>query len=171
LEEKLEYIVGIWLRHKGLKLTVAESCTGGLIGDRITDIPGSSDYYLGSVTAYAYQAKERMLGVNHETLTRYGAVSRETAIEMAAGVRRNLGADYPQDTVLGVSVTGIAGPGGGLPEKPVGLVWIGMSAPDGNRAWRFVWNGDRRENKVLSAQEALQILLEYLQGKLRPQNG
>jgi PncC family amidohydrolase len=158
-EGSLEVQVGVWLRRKGLKLAVAESCTGGLIGHRITNVPGSSDYYLGSVTAYAYEAKERLLGVAHETLVQHGAVSPETALEMAQGVRRALAAD------IGVSVTGIAGPGGGLPHKPVGLVWIALSTPTGDTAFRYLWHGSRVENKVYSAQAALQLLLDYLAGK------
>jgi PncC family amidohydrolase len=94
-----------------------------LISHRITNVPGSSQYYLGGVTAYAYQVKESLLGVRKESLEKFGAVSQEMAIEMARGVRTRLGAD------IGVSVTGIAGPGGGTPEKPVGLTWIGFSIP------------------------------------------
>jgi PncC family amidohydrolase len=160
LEEPLEVQVGNLLRQRGLKLAVAESCTGGLIGHRITNIPGSSDYYLGSVTAYAYAAKERLLGVAHETLVTYGAVSPETAQEMARGVRQALAAD------IGISVTGIAGPGGGIPGKPVGLVWIGLSVADGERAFRYQWHGNRIENKAYSAEAALQLLLDYLTGAI-----
>jgi PncC family amidohydrolase len=159
-ETSLEVQIGPLLREAGLKLAFAESCTGGLIGHRVTDVPGSSDYYLGSVTAYAYEAKERLLGVSHETLSRYGAVSQETALEMARGIRAALGAD------IGVSVTGIAGPGGGMPGKPVGLVWVGLSTPRGDWAYRFLWNGDRVQNKADSAQAALQIVSDYLTGKI-----
>src|SRR5512133_2938330 len=102
----LEEQIGSLLREKGMKLTLAESCTGGLIGHRVTNIPGSSEYYLGSVTAYAYEAKERLLGVKHDTLIAYGAVSRETAIEMARGVRQTLSPDFGIDAILGLSVTG-----------------------------------------------------------------
>jgi nicotinamide-nucleotide amidase len=109
----LEVLVGELLRRGGLRLAVAESCTGGLIGHRITNVPGSSTYYMGSVTAYAYEAKVRVLGVRWSTLEKYGAVSQETVLEMASGVRRALAAD------IGLSVSGIAGPGGGTPEKPV----------------------------------------------------
>ena len=123
---RLELLVGKLLLKKGLKLAVAESCTGGLIGHRITNIPGSSDYYLGSVTAYAYEVKQRLLGVKQETLTEYGAVSRETVIEMARGIRACLNADFPMECTVGISVSGIAGPGGSTPGKPVGLVWVGI---------------------------------------------
>jgi PncC family amidohydrolase len=162
----LEERIGPILRKKGLVVVTAESCTGGLIGHRITNIPGSSDYYLGSVTAYANETKERLLGVRAESLASFGAVSRETAIEMAAGIRRALSGDFPLDRVIGISTTGIAGPGGEMPGKPVGLVWIGMSAAEGEWAWRFDWKGNRVENKELSASAALQLLWNYLQGDL-----
>ncbi len=165
-EEALEVQVGTWLRQRGLKLVAAESCTGGLIGDRLTNVPGSSDYYLGSVVAYAYEAKEHLLGVRHETLAKYGAVSPEVVLEMARGARSALAGSFPLDQLVGISVSGIAGPGGGMPNKPVGLVWIGLSAPDLERAWKYLWPGNRIENKALSAQQALQNLLDYLQGKV-----
>ena len=132
----------------------------------MTNVPGSSDYYLGSVTAYAYEAKEKLLGVNHDTLAEYGAVSEEVALEMAEGVRKSLAGHFPIDQLIGVSVTGIAGPGGAMPGKPVGLVWIGLSAPGFDRAWSYIWQGSRIVNKQLSAQQALQLVLDYLQGKL-----
>ncbi len=140
-----------------MKLATAESCTGGLIGDRITDIPGSSDYYLGGAIAYAYEAKERLLGVRHETLTEHGAVSRETVLEMAGGARRVLGAD------VSIAVSGIAGPGGGMPKKPVGLVWVGLSAAEGEWAWRYQFTGDRLKVKGAAAQAALERLEAYLE--------
>lgn len=155
-QETLEIVAGELLRRRGLRLAVAESCTGGLIGHRLTNIPGSSDYYMGSVTAYAYEAKVRLLGVSWSSLETFGAVSREVAIEMARGVRTNLNAD------IGLSVTGIAGPGGGTPEKPVGLTWIGFSTPDGEEARQFIWQGDRLQVKEQSAEAALGILVEYL---------
>lgn len=164
-EVKLEVQVGDWLRRRGMKLVVAESCTGGLIGDWITNVPGSSDYYLGSITAYAYEAKERLLGVRHDTLARYGAVSREVVLEMAQGARRSLAGDFPLDKLVGMSVSGIAGPGGGMPGKPVGTVWIGMSTPEWDDGWKYLWQGDRLENKRLSAEQALRLLLNYLEGR------
>jgi PncC family amidohydrolase len=154
--EKTESEIGILLRSRGWKLAVAESCTGGLVADRLTDIPGSSDYFMGGVVAYAYEAKAALLNVSWNTLRTYGAVSRETVIEMARGVRTALGAD------LSVSVSGVAGPGGGLPGKPVGATWLGLSAADGDWARQFTWQGDRRANKEASAQAALQFLLDYL---------
>lgn len=162
LEEK----IGVLLREKGMKLTLAESCTGGLIGHRVTNIPGSSDYYLGSLTAYAYEVKESILGVKHQTLQNHGAVSRETVLEMAIGVRNALAGDFPLESIIGVSVSGIAGPGGGMPEKPVGTVWIGMSAMEGSWAWKFNWPGNRIQNKEDSAEAALQLVLLYLEGRL-----
>lgn len=156
-ETPLEVLIGPLLRRRGWRLAVAESCTGGLIGHRITNVPGSSTYYMGSVTAYAYEAKVRLLGVRWETLEKYGAVSRETVLEMAAGVRRALAAD------IGLAVSGIAGPGGGTPEKPVGLTWIGLSAPDREAAWSYIWQGDRLQNKAASAEQALRLLADYLE--------
>ena len=166
MESPLEVQIGPLLRAKNLKLVLAESCTGGLVGHRITNIPGSSDYYLGSVTAYAYEAKERLLGVKHDTLIAYGAVSRETALEMARGVRQALSADFGIEHIIGVSVTGIAGPGGGTPTKPVGLVWIALSTPSGDWAWSSNWPGDREQNKTDSAEKTLRLVKAYLQGKI-----
>jgi PncC family amidohydrolase len=160
--------IGILLRNRGMKLTMAESCTGGLVGHMVTNIPGSSDYYLGSITAYAYEVKEALLGVKHETLQQFGAVSKECVIEMARGVRAALSGAFPLDSILGVSISGIAGPGGGLPEKPVGTVWIGMSAVEGDWAWKCCWKGDRIKNKEDSATAALQLILRYLQHDLPP---
>ncbi|NOY97641.1 MAG: CinA family protein [Chloroflexi bacterium] len=155
----LEFQIGTLLRERSLKLVIAESCTGGLVGHRITNVPGSSEYYLGSITAYAYEAKVRLLGVSWDTLNTHGAVSRETVLEMARGVRRALAAD------IGLAVSGIAGPGGGTDEKPVGTTWIGMSAPDGEWARHFCWDGDRLQNKAYSADAVLQMLMAYLQGE------
>ena len=123
--DSLENAVILFLRQRGLTLATAESCTGGFMAKRITDIAGCSDVFLGGCVTYANEAKERLLGVKHETLERYGAVSEQTAMEMAKGVREALGAD------IGVSSTGIAGPGGGSEEKPVGTVYIGISTKNG----------------------------------------
>lgn len=160
MSETLEVKAGKLLRQQGLRLAAAESCTGGLLGHRITNIPGASTYYVGSITAYAYEAKVRLLGVRWETLETYGAVSRETVIEMARGVRRALAAD------IGISVSGIAGPSGGTPEKPVGTTWIGLSAADDEQAWHYLWGGDRLQVKEKSAEQALLLLVEYLQQRL-----
>lgn len=151
-----EIIVGKLLRRRGWRLAVAESCTGGLIGHRLTNIAGSSTYYMGSVIAYAYEAKVRLLGVKWKTLEQHGAVSEEIVIEMARGVRHALAAD------VGLSVSGIAGPGGGTPEKPVGLTWVGLSTPDRDQAKHFFWDSDRLGNKEHSAEAALQFLVDFL---------
>lgn len=160
MEKLIEEQIGEWLRVRGLKLATAESCTGGLVGDRITNIPGSSDYYIGGVVSYAYEAKVALLGVSWDTLQTFGAVSRETVHEMARGVRKALGAD------ISVSISGIAGPGGGLPDKPVGTTWIGISTQEGDWARVFCFDGDRETNKASSADAALQFVLDYLMGSV-----
>ncbi len=158
MDEPLEVQVGKAIKARGWTLATGESCTGGLLGHRLTNVPGSSEYYLGGVVAYAYEAKERLLKVSHDTLYKHGAVSQETALEMALGARQALGAD------VGLSVTGIAGPGGGLPDKPVGLTWIAISSREGQQAERHVWQGDRLEIKTQSAEAALRLLLRTLEG-------
>ena len=170
MEKGLEYKIGALLLQQNKKLMVAESCTGGLIGHRITNVPGSSEYYMGSITAYAYEAKESLLGVNHDTLLQHGAVCRETVIEMAIGVRKSLSGHIPMQDLVGVSVSGIAGPGGGMPGKPVGLVWFGLSTPEGNYAWKHIWDGDRIQNKEVSADQGLKIVYDYLNGTLPPES-
>jgi nicotinamide-nucleotide amidase len=166
----IEKTIGLLLLARGLKLLVAESCTGGLIGHLLTNIPGSSEYYLGSITAYAYEVKETLLGVQHDTLLRHGAVSRETALEMAQGVRRTMAGSFPLEKIIGISVTGIAGPGGGTPTKPVGLVWIALSTHDTNQTWQFIWRGDRVENKKRTADKTLQLLVTFLEQNVHPAN-
>jgi PncC family amidohydrolase len=156
MSNALEVVIGGLLIKQKQTLATAESCTGGLIGHRLTNVPGSSEYYTGGVVAYSYDAKEHLLGVHHNTLYDHGAVSAETAIEMARGVRRALNAD------IGLSVTGIAGPGGGLPGKPVGLVYICLSARDFERVEKFIWDKDREGNKWASSEAALQMVREYL---------
>ena len=157
----VEETVGQLLVEQQLTLGVAESCTGGLITHRLTNVPGSSNYLLGGVVAYAYDVKERVLNVRHDTLYEHGAVSRETALEMARGARRLLGSD------VAIAVTGIAGPSGGTPEKPVGLVYVALSARDFERCERYVWSGNRLQNKQQSSQAALEMLCEYLEGRAR----
>jgi PncC family amidohydrolase len=154
--ENIEEKVGQELRRRGWRLAIAESCTGGLIGHRITNISGSSTYYLGSITAYAYRAKVRLLGVSWDTLEKYGAVSEEAIREMAKGIRHALAAD------VGIAVSGIAGPTGGTPEKPVGYAWIGLSTPKGIWTLQHNAGGDRIENKQEIAQLALEFLYEFL---------
>lgn len=157
----VEEEIGTWLAQQGLTLATAESCSGGLVAHRLTNVPGSSAYYLGGFVAYANEAKEALLGVHHETLLAHGAVSEATAREMARGACQRMGAD------VGVSVTGIAGPTGGTPEKPVGLVYVALSARDSERCQRHVWQGDRRANKEQSAEAALGLVLAYLQERGR----
>ena len=152
IEEK----IGDKLRERKLTIGIAESCTGGLISHRITSVPGSSDYYMGSVISYSNEVKMRILGVKESTLDDFGAVSSECAQEMAEGVRRLLGTD------IGLSVTGIAGPGGATPDKPVGLVYIALASPDGTSHSRFIFDADREGNKKRSSDEALNILDAYL---------
>lgn len=157
VDERLEARVGHALRAKGWTICTAESCTGGLITHRLTNIPGSSDYVLGGVVAYSNRAKQSLLHVRQGTLIAYGAVSEQTASEMALGARELFGAD------LAISVTGIAGPDGGSAEKPVGLTYIGLAGPDGlHTVQRHVWEGDREGIKAASAEAALQLVLDTL---------
>jgi PncC family amidohydrolase len=160
VQQSIEISIGELLRSRALRLATAESCTGGLIGHRLTDIPGSSDYFLGGVIAYANAVKIKALGVNAQTLEEHGAVSRETVLEMASGVRQALASD------IGLAVSGIAGPGGGTTEKPVGLVWIGLSAPLVEVARRCMFTGERLSVKEQAAQAAIEMLQDYLQGNL-----
>jgi nicotinamide-nucleotide amidase len=157
-DQQLEERIGEILTRRGLTLAVAESCTGGLLGHRITNVSGSSAYFQGGVISYSNEAKERILGVAHEILVQHGAVSEETALAMATGARRLL------DTDIAVSVTGIAGPTGGTPDKPVGLVYIGLAAEGVEVCQRHIWQGDRSHNKERSAQAALELLLTHLEG-------
>jgi PncC family amidohydrolase len=158
----LEAQVGELLRVRRLMLATAESSTGGLISSRLTDVPGSSDYMLGGVVAYADEAKLQMLGVRPRTVAQHGAVSDPVTRQMATGARIMFGAD------VAVSVTGIAGPGGATETKPLGLTFVGLSAPDGVWVRRFVFEGDRAANKRASAEAALRLLLDYLNGELAP---
>jgi PncC family amidohydrolase len=144
--------VGELLKGKGWTLGTAESCTGGLIGHLLTEIPGSSAYFRGGIVAYANEVKRDLLGVPQELLTAHGAASCQVAGAMARGVRELLHTD------LGIAVTGIAGPTGWTPKKPVGTVYIGLSSPMGNQVEHHVWNADRQGNKLLSAEAALALL-------------
>jgi PncC family amidohydrolase len=135
----------------------AESCTGGLIASLLTDVSGSSRYVRGGIVAYENAIKEALLGVKTQTLIDYGAVSEQTAVEMAQGARETLDTDYA------LSVTGIAGPGGGTDTKPVGLTFIGLASRSGDAVVRrFVWDGNRLQNKRASADAALQLLIDHL---------
>ncbi len=155
-----ETLIGSLLQERHLKLVAAESCTGGLIGSRITDVSGSSEYFLGSIVAYAYEVKVSLLDVSWDTLNTHGAVSRATVIEMAKGARNRLGGD------IALSVSGIAGPDGGTPEKPVGTTWVGLITKESEWAKEFHFSGNREQNKSSAAAAALQMLLDYLQGSL-----
>ena len=145
----MQEMVGRALGGKKLTLALAESCTGGLVGHRLTEVPGSSAWFRGAVVVYANDLKQRLLGVRAETLERHGAVSEETAAEMAAGVRSALGADF------GISITGIAGPDGGTPEKPVGTVCFGLTRAEGTVTHRYPLWGTRDWVKLLASQIAL----------------
>lgn len=154
-----EAIVGRLLGERGLSISVAESCTGGLVAHRITNVPGSSAYFKGGVIAYANDVKEQLLGVKEETLRKFGAVSQETAQEMATCARRLFGTD------IALAITGIAGPTGATPQKPVGLAYIALDAEDAQLCRKYSWASDRLGNKELSAEAALQLLEAYLEGK------
>jgi len=148
---ELEDVVGKLLIKNRKTIATAESCTGGLIGDRLTNISGSSLYYKGGIVAYSNSVKEKTIGVNKETLDSAGSVSEETALEMARGIRNKLDAD------IGLSTTGIAGPKGGTKEKPVGLVYIAISYDRGEKVYRFTFTPYRKTNKLMTSQAALNI--------------
>jgi len=152
----LEQDVGNLLRQKWLTLGVVESATGGLISHLITSVPGSSDYYKGSVTAYSNEVKIKVVGVKEGTINKYGAVSSQVAEEMAQGGRKILAAD------ICLADTGIAGPGGATPGKPVGLFYIGLSHQAGAYNQKHNFQGDREQNKRSAAEAALSWLKEYL---------
>lgn len=157
--DSLEQVVVQEMTARGLTLATAESCTGGLMGKRITDVPGASACYLGGVVSYQNEVKENLLGVRHETLMTKGAVSEDTACQMAEGVRKALGAD------IGISTTGVAGPGGGTPEKPVGLIYVGISTGDRTWAVRILRPRQSRENlRRLASSTAFDLVRRHLEG-------
>jgi PncC family amidohydrolase len=141
---------------RGVTVGTAESCTGGLVGHAITSVPGSSAYYLGGVISYADRAKVELLGVTASTIDRHGAVSAQSAVAMAEGLRERLGCH------LAVAVTGVAGPAGGTDAKPVGLTYVAVAEPAGHRVERHHWDGDRSTNQTLSAAAALSMLITTL---------
>ncbi len=155
--ETMEEIIGMRLRERGETLAVAESCTGGLIGSRLTDVPGSSAYFLEGAVTYSNEAKMRTLGVSLELLAAHGAVSAECAQAMASGMRNYAGTDHA------ISVTGIAGPEGGSDEKPVGTVFLGYAGPHGVKSVKFTLPGDR----YLIRWRASQAALDYLRRQLK----
>jgi nicotinamide-nucleotide amidase len=148
---ELEKLIGDLLRERGWTVSIAESCTGGLICDRITDVPGSSDYFEGGMVNYSNESKEKHLGVPLDDIKRYGAVSSRVAKKMAQGVRKTF------NTTFGLSTTGVAGPTGGTKRSPVGRVFIGLT--DGRRTWvkREALRGSRREIKEKATEKALQF--------------
>ena len=148
--------VGELLRQRNLTVSVAESCTGGRLGDCITDVPGSSDYFMGGVISYSNAAKVDLLGVDRAVLAIKGAVSREVAIQMASGVRRRLESD------IGVGVTGIAGPTGGSRAKPVGLVFIAVCSETNATCAKKIFKGPRTSIKRQSTEEAVRMLREFI---------
>ena len=154
-DETLEYAIGRLLRGTGKTLSAAESCTGGMISHMITTVPGSSEYYLGSVTSYVIAVKEKVLGVPSETIQANGVVSSEVAAAMAEGVRRLTGSTYA------VSTTGLAGPGGDG-HNPEGTVWIGVTGPHGTLTRRFCYHNDRKRNIERFAATALDLLRRYI---------
>jgi PncC family amidohydrolase len=154
---QLSSAIGRLLDQKALSIATAESCTGGLLSHVLTGVSGSSGYFIGGVVAYSNRIKEAVLGVKPDTLEKYGAVSSQTAHEMAAGIRKQFFTD------IGLSTTGIAGPTGGTPEKPVGLVWIGISTPKGTHTVECHFDGDRMQIKFSTVQKILLTLLEDLE--------
>ncbi len=148
--------IQVTMLDRGLTLATAESCTGGLIAYSLTEIAGSSDYFLGGLVSYSNALKEHELGVDRDTLEHHGAVSAQTCIAMAEGARRRYGAD------VAIAVTGVAGPGGGSDAKPVGLTYVGVADAEGDEVRRFVWADDRHGNKLRSAEAALTLLADRL---------
>ena len=159
-QDTLEGIIGRLLTEKGLTLAIAESCTGGLVTDRLTDIPGSSAYLERGLVTYSNPSKIELLGVPDAVIGQYGAVSEETARLMAEGVRRRAGVD------LGLSTTGIAGPGGGSENKPVGTVYIALADAVQTVCRPYAFRWDRRRNKIIATQTALMMLKRYITGNL-----
>lgn len=159
-EDTLQGCIGRLLSGCGKTLSAAESCTGGTISELITSVPGSSGYYLGSVTSYANEIKTKVLGVPEEIIAEYGAVSRECVAAMAEGVRELTGSDFS------VATSGIAGPGGGSADKPVGLVWIGVSSDKGTETFQTIFKGDRKRNMERFAATALNYLRVKLVNEL-----
>ncbi len=156
-DETLAEKVASLLLAQGKRLAVAESCTGGMLGKLITDVPGSSNYFWGGVNSYSNEAKQLLLGVAEETLTSYGAVSKETAREMAQGIRKLSGTDFA------LSITGNAGPGGGSPDKPVGMVYIGVAHASGCEVKELRFVGGRDAIRIISAKSALDLLRRHIE--------
>ena len=160
-DDTLQEAVGRLLSNNGKTLSTAESCTGGTISQLITSIPGSSEYFLGGVTSYANSVKIGVLGVAPEIIEKHGAVSSECVAAMAEGVRKLTGSDYS------VATSGIAGPGGGTPEKPVGTVWVGVSSQKGTETYKVQYKGDRKRNIERSAAYALNSIRKKILNELK----
>ena len=158
MDNLLEKKAGQLLLERRLTIACGESCTGGLLTSRLTDIAGSSAYVQGSVVSYSNAIKNSHLNVSLETLEVHGAVSQETASEMSQGVRKNLQAD------IGVGITGIAGPDGGTEKKPVGLVYISVAGPKGTVTLQNIFSGTRQEIKSQATDKALNMVIDYLEG-------
>ncbi len=156
--DQLEEVIGKLLLDKGKTIATAESCTGGYIASQLTLVPGCSAYYNGSVVSYTYASKQAVLGVKQETLDNFGAVSEETVKEMLLGVCKKLGTDY------GIATSGIAGPAGGTPDKPVGTVWLAYGSPNDIRTRKLSFRGNRQQNIQLTALMALELFRRYLVG-------
>ncbi len=157
----LPEVLGESLLEKGATLAVAESCTGGLVAQKVVSAAGASRYFLGSITAYANEAKQKLLGVPEETLLKHGAVSEETALAMARGARARFLASWA------VATTGVAGPTGGTPDKPAGTVWIGVAGPGVERSFKIYFPMDRESMMELSANYALFYLWRAVKGESR----
>jgi nicotinamide-nucleotide amidase len=157
---ELQERIGQILKSKGMTIACAESCTGGYISHLLTSTPGSSDYFIGSCIPYSYEMKEKVLGVNHDTLMEHGAVSEETITEMAENIRKLTGAS------LGVATSGIAGPDGATPDKPVGTIWIAVSDEIGTISKKYIFMKDRKINIQLGAMAALNMVRSRLVGVL-----
>jgi nicotinamide-nucleotide amidase len=156
-DEQLQNVVGRLLLNLNVTLSTAESCTGGMLGEWLTQLPGISSVYMGGVVSYANEAKKDLLGVSQEILDQYGAVSEECAAAMALGCQKRFHTD------LAVSITGIAGPDGGTPEKPVGLVYVGLAHADGVKVRSFQWGADRESNRIRATKMALNMVRRYLE--------
>ncbi len=159
-ETSLSEVVGKLLSSSGIKLSIAESCTGGYIANEITNVPGASEYFERGFVTYSNSSKQQLLGISEELLRSHGAVSVECAKAMSDGAKMHSGSD------VAISVTGIAGPGGGSPEKPVGLVFIGLSSTEGTKAFKYTFSRDRLWFKAIVSATALDLLRKYLQGNL-----
>ncbi|RMH81009.1 MAG: nicotinamide-nucleotide amidohydrolase family protein [Acidobacteria bacterium] len=159
--DELEAVVGRMLKERGIKLAVAESCSGGLLSARIVNVPGASEYFIGGFVVYANELKTKLLSVGEEALGKYGAVSEEVCRQMALGALEETDAD------ITLAITGISGPSGGTKDKPVGLTYIGLATDKEVLVKKVLLQGDRNENRFKATQWALEILRRYLLGRLQ----